>query len=232
MRLPPRPLPTTSIVPGVADFAAGALVLQPFTLYLVILGAVVDPTPFQWERADPILKLGPLVDLWRWIPLSGVVVAGVWTLAGRPSGAALRCAVRHALLGIAAALGLVGTLRVLGGPTLPSFIPAEENADPGPLLSMSAGYLEEVLFRLVVLPLALLALSPRRRRARGAAVVLTGLAFAVLHQLGPGPSPAAYFVTRFLVPGCAMSAGALLVSPGFVVAGHCAAHLLLPHLFR
>ena len=40
-----------------------------------------------------------------------------------------------------------------------------------------------------------------------------------------------HFLTRLLIPGCAFSLAALLVSPAFVVTAHCTAHLLIPALF-
>jgi membrane protease YdiL (CAAX protease family) len=99
---------------------------------------------------------------------------------------------------------------------------------------MTAGYGEEILFRLALLPALYLLLLRARATpniAAASSVIATGLAFAVLHQVGSGASPPAYFATRFLFPGCVMSIVFLRVSPTFIVVAHCTAHLLMPVLF-
>ena len=74
---------------------------------------------------------------------------------------------------------------------------------------MTAGYAEEVLFRLALLPVLYLALARRLTRpvAIAIAAILTGLAFALLHDAGPGAFELRYFITRVLIPGAAMSGG-------------------------
>jgi hypothetical protein len=76
----------------------------------------------------------------------------------------------------------------------------------------------------------------RSRMPRGSAiavaVVVTGFAFAVSHEIGTGdPLVERWFATRFLIPGCAMSLLFFWPGPAFIVAAHCTAHLLIPIAF-
>lgn len=215
------------------DVVVAAWLVQPFTLYLFVMRWLAPATAANWRRADPILGFLPHdVVLWL-VPVLGVVAVAVWTSRARPARAELGRALRDGALGAVVAVLIAVTLRLVWGSTLPTFIPSEESAGPGALLSMTAGYGEEIVFRLALLPSLYLLL---RRRASpnvsvALAVLATGLAFAVAHQLGPGASPPAYFATRFLFPGCVMSVVFLRVSPTFLVVAHCTAHLLMPLLF-
>jgi membrane protease YdiL (CAAX protease family) len=211
--------------PRKEDFAAAALVCQPFTIYLVIMGFLAPPTARNWQLADPILKLlPPTLTLWL-VPGLAVLVA----VLSRPDRDAMRRAVKHGAL--AAALGLicVSLLRAAIGPHLPPFIPSEENAGPGMLLSMTAGYAEEVIFRLMLLPLLFLVLFPGKTAP---ALLFTGLGFALLHAAGPEAFSWSYFGVRFMMPGVVMSLVALRISPAATVMFHSATHLLLPMLFQ
>ena len=163
----------------------------------------------------------------------GIGLAVAWWWLARPSAATLRKSLKFALIG-----GLIGCLmtcflRQLWGAHLPAFIPAEENAGPGITLSMAAGYAEELIFRLMLLPALYLALQPRLTRpvTLGVSVALSALGFALLHEAAHPTFEGRLFATRFLVPGCAMGLAALLVNPSFIIGWHCASHLLLPVLF-
>ncbi len=215
------------------QIAAAAILAQIFTVYVLVLRAAAPPTDAAWAHADPILTIAPRsLSLWL-VPVLGALAAAVWWRLAQPRAREMRRGLRDALLGALAAAAAVGLLRLLAGPDLPSFIPREESSGPGYLLSMSAGYGEELLFRLALLPLLYVLLA--RRLTRPAAImlaaVLTGLGFAWLHQAGPGGFDAQFFATRFLVPGVAMSVAFLAISPAFLVTAHCAAHLLIPALF-
>ena len=215
------------------DFAAAAFVLLPFLAYLVALAALAPPTALEWSRADPILLYLPRPLVVPAVSLAGAIVAVGWARSARLSPTDLSRALRQAVVGFAVALLVCGALRLVFGPSLPSFIPAEESAGPGRVLNMTAGTAEEILFRLALLSLSFLALQrwASRTVALALACVVTGLAFALFHELAPAPSTVAWFVTRALVPGVAMSLVYLLVGPSFLVAAHCAAHVLIPILF-
>lgn len=216
------------------SIAAAALLAQLFAAYLVVVAIAVPPTDANWARADPILRIfSRLLSQWGVVVL-GVVVFLVWWRLAPPTGQQLRRGLRHALFGVAVAGLVAGVLRVVSGPSLPSFIPAEESAGPGFTLGMTAGYAEEVLFRLMLLP-ALLFVFQRRLTtpaATAAAAVLTGLCFALFHEAGPGAFDAGYFTTRLLFPGAVMSVAFVVISPSFLVSAHCAAHVVIPLLFR
>jgi hypothetical protein len=209
------------------DAAAGALVLQPFALLLVVLAFVAPPGGAQRIAADPVVWLPP-----GWMgalgaPLVAAAVGvGWWIVAGQPR---LTRRDRRRVAG-ALAIVVVGLplARLLLGPTLPGFIPPEEGARPGMFLGLSAGVLEEALVRLLALPMLL-----RTFRTQAAAVVASGIAFAMLHELGPGARAvdATHFFVRAVVPGAGMSALAVTAGYPFVVALHCGAHVLLPLLF-
>jgi len=194
------------------DFTAAAIVAQPFTVYLVVLLAMRAP---RGEHADPLLRFLPL---WL-IPAMGAATCGVWWWIAQPK---MGRALKHAIIGVVVAGALCGLLRAIYGPHLPPFIPPEESAAPGFLLNMSAGYAEEIIFRLILLPICLIYL-----RRIPVAIVLTGLCFALSHNVALD----AHFATRLLIPGCAFSLAAIMVSPAFVVAAHCTAHILIPLMF-
>ena len=205
----------------------------PFTAYLVVMRALAPATDHQWARADPILLLLPHeTTLWV-VPTLGVVLTAAWLFPGPLSAALLTRSFKQAVGGALVACVLASVLRVLNGPHLPSFIPPEESAGPGFLLNMTAGYAEELLFRIALLPLVFLVVSKRTSRpvALASAILVASLGFALLHQAGSGGGSASLFATRFLLPGCLMSAAALLISPSFVVVAHCTAHLLIPVFF-
>jgi CAAX prenyl protease-like protein len=202
-----------------ADFAAAAVIAQPFTVYLVVMRFLRPPTADEWSHADPILRFLPL---WL-IPALAVVAAIAWVRLAKP---ALGRALRHALFGVIAAGAICAILRLIYGPHLPRFIPPEESAAPGLLLNMSAGYAEEIIFRIALLPALLIALR-RVPLSLFLAIALSGLAFALAHDFHLD----AHFATRFLIPGCAFSLAALLISPAFLVTAHCTAHVLIPLLF-
>jgi membrane protease YdiL (CAAX protease family) len=87
---------------------------------------------------------------------------------------------------------------------------------------MSAGYGEELICRLLFLPLVL-ALT----KNRWLAILSTGLLFTAMHGFDGWP----HFFVRLLIPGCAFSAAAIFIGPTFAVIAHSTAHLLIPALF-
>jgi len=92
------------------------------------------------------------------------------------------------------------------------------------------------VFRFGALPLAY-GLARRwlpERWAIAVAAVVTGILFALSHELGPaaGAFEPRYFLTRALFPGIVMSVVFLRLHPSFIVSAHCAAHLFIPALFR
>lgn len=215
------------------DFAAAALIALPFAAYLLLLALFAPPSEAEWACVDPILRLFPRSVVPWGVPLAGVLTATAWVLRARPTRAVLLRGVKRGGLGALAATALVLFERLVVGDTLPSFIPTEESAAPGLLLSMSAGYLEELVCRLGVLALAWRVLSMRAPRVPAIALssLACGLSFALLHRLGEAEPSNVYFITRLVVPGIAFSVAALVLRPTFVVVAHCTAHLFLPVLF-
>ncbi len=218
--------------PESRDIAAAALVAQPFALYLVVLAFLAPPTEDNWARADPILSLLPRGLTVAWVPVASVLIAALWWRLARPDRANLARAGREALLGVGLVCTAVFVVRGVAGPVLPDFIPPEESAGPGFLLSMTAGYSEELLCRLLLLPAILFALRRRLPAsvASAVSVVVTALAFSLWHAAGEAEPSTTYFVTRFIIPGVVMSIG-FLVSPAGMVVGHSSAHLLIPLVF-
>jgi hypothetical protein len=210
------------------EVSAASVFALPFALALVVMSRLAPPTPAQWAAADPILKLLPKPWVLWLVPALGVVVTLVWLRSVPRDRAVLVRAARQAVLGALVAICAAVVLRLIVGPVPPAFVPPEESGRPGFLLGISAGYVEEVLFRLALLP-AIYFGMPRAQAASG--VVLTAVGFALLHWTAAEPAAAAHFMTRLLFPGALMSLAALTVGPTFVVTAHATAHILIPVLF-
>ncbi|HEY5944487.1 MAG TPA: CPBP family intramembrane glutamic endopeptidase [Kofleriaceae bacterium] len=211
---------------GVASVLALA-----FAALLAALAVWVPASEAQRRAADPLVQLldgrgGP------WLIVAATVVVAI---AWKRYGSVRRSDVGWALVGVAAAMVFAFAIRAIVGNRLPAFIPSEESARPGITLGLAAGLVEEVVFRLALLPCILLvaARSIDRRMAAGLAVLVTAALFSLSHELGPGGGvfDPRFMLTRFAIPGLAMSIVALRVNLTFVVFAHCTAHLLIPSLF-
>jgi membrane protease YdiL (CAAX protease family) len=146
-------------------------------------------------------------------------------------------------IGVLTAVAVTVTIRVLVGDSLPDFIPAEESSKPGFLYGMVAGYGEEVLFRMLLMPLFFFG-AYKLLKARGhkqrvflsaiAAIVLTAVLFVLLHELGETDGTIVWklVATRFIVPGVVMGSLYFLFGPGFVIAMHSSMHVMIPLLFN
>ena len=168
-------------------------------------------------------------------PVLSALASIWWSYVRRPNRRSVNTALMALLFGSAVVAGGMILVALNGPRPVPWFVPPEESACPGLLLGYTAGMLEEATFRVLLLPLSYAAL---RRHIRGAgaavsAVVVTSLLFAVLHDAVPGVSQYsfAFFATRFLFPGCFMSALFFRPGPAFPVALHCALHLVIPFFY-
>jgi membrane protease YdiL (CAAX protease family) len=209
--------------------AASALVLA-FAALLVALDLRVPPSDAERHAADPLVQLLGAHAPWI-IVAATIAVAAAWRRYLRIE----RRDLIWAFAGVAVAVALAFALRGIIGPRLPSFIPREESAGPGVTLGVAAGLIEEVMFRLVLLPVTLFVLARRidHRLATVLAVVITAALFSLSHELGPagGVFAPRFMLTRFVVPGIAMSSVALRTRMSFLVFAHCTAHLVIPSLF-
>jgi hypothetical protein len=124
-------------------------------------------------------------------------------------------------------------IRAIGGPHLPPFVPSEESAAPGLGLGLSAGLLEEAAFRFALVPLIYFAARRVMPSLAAAilAIVLTGFAFALSHELGAEPFDPAHFATRVVFPGCVMSALFFRPGPALILGAHWTAHIAIYLLF-
>lgn len=212
------------------DVGAAALVVVAVAAVTALLAATSGYTAAELARADPLVQVvrGP----WPDIGIAFALGCAAFAVA-RPDRAALARGARLAVAGVVVAAVVVVALRLTVGSTLPSFIPAEESARPGLVLGATAGVVEEAVFRLAVLPGALALLSRRLRPVPAllAAALVTGLLFALSHELGPAPFDAAHFATRTLIPGFVMSVLYVRVGPAFIVTAHCVAHFMIPFAF-
>ena len=142
---------------------------------------------------------------------------------------------KFAFSGAATVVVVLLAIRLVVGEHLPTFVPPEESAKPGYLLGMSAGLAEELIFRLSLMPLLFIALRKWLgfRGSAFIAIIVTALCFALLHEAGDGAGPfmLQHFLTRFTIPGVIMGLAVFYVSPIFVVALHCTAHIMIPLLF-
>jgi len=226
-----RDMPDPMRGPRPEDVTVAALFSLPYAAYLVVLQAVRPATELQWTLADPILVLSPRAAT-PWLSVvAALALAALWWKLAPPDRQALRRGAIGAIAGALLAALAWGALRLAVGETLPAFIPREESAGPGFLLSMTAGVEEEQLCRLALVPALFFPL--RRRgvwRAAAVAVLASGLVFAVWHAAGEATFAPVYFATRLLGPGCVMSL-VWLVSPPAIVVDHLTAHLFIPALF-
>lgn len=211
--------------------AATASLCLPFAAILAVLELLRPASASQRLAADPLVQLlEPVGGVWS-IVAAAAIVAAAWWRRGRPE----RADARWAAMGMAVAALLTIAVRLVVGPHLPSFVPPEESAAPGATLGLAAGLVEEVVFRLVLLPGVFLATRDRLgpRASAALAVAVTATLFSLSHELGPagGDFEPRFLVTRFLFPGVVMSVVALRVSLPFIVFAHCTAHLLIPPLF-
>ncbi len=218
-----------------ADVSAAALLFLPFVGLFLVLWAVAPPTSAHLLASDPLVQLvDACAGLWA-IPVLSALPALAWVALSPPSRLALSRAVRGALGGLAVAAVGLPLLRLLVGPALPAFVPPEESAVAGIALGVGAGITEEAVFRLGILAAVFLvarrAWSPRW--AGAFAVVVTALAFALSHELGPGSGAfdAWFFATRFVVPGGLMSLLFFQPGPSFLVTLHSASHVGIALLF-
>lgn len=214
------------------DFAAANALAQPFIIAFVVLHLRAPPSAAQWASVDPILRLlPPGPTLWL-VPSLGVSLAIAWLVIAWPpwrlfGGALLAGLIGAALVGGAAALWIHQK-----GHHLPPGIRLEESTRQGLCLGIGAGYLEEMLVRLGVLPLIYLHMTDRPKWfAALVASLVSGLAFAALHEPGTNDWSPFLFAVRFAVPGFALSLLAIVTRPALVVVAHCAAHVMVPLLF-
>ncbi len=220
--------------PSSADVSAAAILALPFTLLLAALGVTTQFGTEQLAAADPLVRL---FDGRPWVvPLAAMLTVTAWIARRRPGGRELKQAAAWAAGGAVCACAIAGMIRLMVGEQLPGFIPPEESSKPGLLLGLSAGLIEEVVFRLILLPLGYAALRPRLSRsvAIAVAIVVTGLAFATSHELGAdaGAFQLRHFATRFAFPGVVMSVLYFKLSPAFIITAHLTGHLVIPLLFH
>lgn len=217
------------------DTSVSAYATLAFGFYALILLLVTTQTEEHWLYADPILKIFPRdVTLWG-IPALSVLLFFFWKSLKPVKPQAISSARKFAFWGSATAIVALLAMRLVAGEHLPSFVPPEESAKPGYLLGMSAGLAEELIIRLILTPLLFVVLRTRLGFYWSAliTIVIAALSFAFLHEAGSdaGAFMPQHFVTRFLFPGVIMGLAVFFVSPIFVVALHCTAHVFIPLLF-
>lgn len=217
------------------DTSASAYVALPFAFYSLILLMVTTPTAANWLYADPILKIFPkAVTLWG-IPILSISLFLFWRSLKPLQPQAVLSSLKFAVSGSATAIVALLVMRLMAGEHLPAVVPPEESVKPGYLLGMSAGLAEELIMRLGLTPLVFVILRRRLGFHWSALVtiVVAALSFALWHEAGSGAEPfmLQHFVTRFMIPGVMMGLLVFYVSPIFVVALHCTAHIMIPLLF-
>ncbi|BBM82852.1 CPBP family glutamic-type intramembrane protease [Candidatus Uabimicrobium amorphum] len=213
------------------NISAAAFFTLPFIVLLFALYFANTFTAKQMQEADPIIvfihNLGILS-----IPLFSLAVCSVWLKIAPINSVQIRRNFVLALFGAGVAASILFLIRLVHGETLPAFIPPEESAKPGLLLGLSAGVIEEIVFRLVLLPGVYFLLKGKTHNYLACiiAVVITSFLFALSHEIYD-PFSWSHFMTRFALPGCVMSLAFFVIGPAFIVTAHCTAHLFLPLLF-
>ncbi len=217
------------------DTCISVYVTIPFALYTLILVLTTTPTEAHWLYADPILKIFPkAITIWG-ILIFFSLLFFKWRSLKPLQPQAFFSSLKHILSGILVVALVLIIMRLITGPHMPTFIPAEESAKPGYLLGMAAGLVEELIFRLTLTPFLFFVL----RKWLGLhwsvfiTIIIVALSFALLHEVGSGAGPfiSQHFITRFMIPGVVMGLAVFYISPIFVVTVHCAAHIMIPLLF-
>ena len=225
------------------QLAATIVWAQFFAFYCLVFWAISAPTESNVQWADPFIKIFP-IQISVWIVILSSLLLGVWCLRWLGVGSLLKhTPFIQIAIGVLTAVAVTVTIRVLVGDSLPDFIPAEESSKPGFLYGMVAGYGEEVLFRMLLMPLLFFG-AYKLLKARGhkqrvflsaiAAIVLTAVLFVLLHELGETDGTIVWklVATRFIVPGVVMGSLYFLFGPGFVIAMHSSMHVMIPLLFN
>ncbi len=214
---------------------AGALLLA-LTLPITIANLATTPTRANIEAADPFVRLILAFGAGIW-PIAILAAAtGVYWLRGSKRLPKLVVTWTQPLA-IAAAIGVVLPLllRLIGGSNLPTFFSADQSARPGMPFGLAAVLLDETVVRMLVLPALLVFLRRRMTTtpATAAAVVLSGMVFALLHEVGPAAHVfhGDHFLLRFFLPGCALSAAAVLFGVPIALTGHLVAYVMLCLIF-
>ncbi len=217
------------------NVAAAAIYTVPYTILVVLVWVTQPPTLEQYLFSDPLIQyIGPQAGP-MWAVFGSLGLAFWWNWLYPVDKELLLRNLKFAVLGALGANLLLWVLSLLVGSQIPSFVPPEESASSGLLFGLSAGLLEEVVFRLGLLSVLFLALSARVKGSNVALVLtcaITGLAFALGHQVGEQSFELAYFATRFAVPGFAMSLVFVKINPTFLVSAHCAAHIGIALFFQ
>jgi len=218
------------------DLTGAVISIQVYTLYLIVFMFLAEASSdAQWFQADPILKIFPKqATLWSSIVLSLAMLL-LWCGIQHPTKDIIFKSFKHSAYGLTAAIILILTMRLIVGPNMPTFIPPEESVKPGYLLGMSAGFSEELIFRLGLTPLIFIS-SLKYMQVHYAGIftiLVVALLFALLHEIGSAGEAfsAYYFMARFIVPGCIMGLAFFYISPTFIVMMHCTAHIMIPLLF-
>ncbi len=220
------------------EISSAALLTIPFVLLYGVYALALPLTPAQVDASDAIVRVAlDCGGVWT-IAFVTLLTVVAWAVSAPPSFATVVSSIRRAVQTIAVVGAGMILLRLFIGPQLPGFIPPEESAEPGLVLGLGAGLIEEALFRLGVLPAALAVanrwLVPRAWLAAVVAALVTGVTFAVAHEIGAnsGPFTLVYLVDRVFLPGMLFSLAAIRFGWTVPVVGHCFAHVMMPLLFH
>ena len=217
------------------DLSGAVVFVQIYTVYLSVLMFFVGASDTHWAHADPIPKILPKQATLWFIPILSFVLLLAWCSIQSPTKEIISKSLKHSAYGLATAIVLTLTVRLIVGPHLPTFIPPEESVKPGYLLGMSAGLSEELIFRLSLTPVIFVPLLKwiKVHYAGICSILVVALLFALLHEIGSVGEPFSvhYFMTRVIVPGCIMGLAFFYISPAFIVMMHCTVHIMIPLLF-
>ncbi len=216
------------------DAVGGAAVcFLPFLALLAVLFALGDASAAEFQRSDPLVRFFGYPATTVATLVGGIGLCLLWWRRRRPGFPAIRASMKWAVASSAAVALALAVTAAVHGPKIPSFIPPEESAEAGLLLGQTAGMFEEVVFRLLLLPLAISLLGrrlPYHTKTLVASLAI-GILFAASHELAGAPFQFRYFATRLLVPGFGMSLAFTRVHPAALLSAHATAHIVIALLF-
>ncbi len=215
-----------------SKLSASTYFLIPILLLIGFLILLQPASEIQYQNADPLIRLLP----YPWISLITILLGAIsivfWIKIFPPDKSEIILAGKWSLLGALMTTSAVALIYFINGPEIPSFIPPEESSASGLLLGLSAGVLEEIVFRMMILPL-LIYIFARKLEFRVAivlSVLITGLLFSLSHELAGDPFQLRFFITRFIVPGLVMSVIFIKFHPSVIIIGHSVSHIAIATL--
>lgn len=215
------------------NIACASLCFIPFIFLLMLSAYLGEVSPAQYKNSDPLVRLLTYPSATIITVVLGLALSIAWIKIFPIHKNTLIKTASWTLAGSCFSFLICFLIYKINGPQLPTFIPPEESAASGLTLGLTAGMLEEIIFRLLLLPLLIFLLIKKFsfNTTLIISIFLTALFFALSHELAGDPFQFRFFMSRFLVPGIIMSLVFTKLHPAALLSGHTVAHVGIAMLF-